>query len=87
MAHDLPSEFCGIRPGEKLNELMISTDDSRHTVEFDKYYIILPELACDEPIHEQHPLRRIKGQPVSAGFVYASHTNTDWLSIEDIRQF
>lgn len=87
MAPHLPKEFCGIRPGEKLNELMISADDSRHTVEFNKYYVILPELARDELIYEQQPLCRLKGKSVATGFVYASHTNTEWLNVEEIRQF
>jgi UDP-N-acetylglucosamine 4,6-dehydratase len=87
MAPHLPKEFCGIRPGEKLNELMISADDARHTLEFERYYVILPELARDEPIYGQHPICRVKGQAVPAGFVYASHTNTEWLSIEDLQQF
>jgi UDP-N-acetylglucosamine 4,6-dehydratase/5-epimerase len=87
MAPHLPKKFCGIRPGEKLNELMISADDARHTVEFDNYYVILPELARDETIHEYTPLTPRKGQLVSAGFVYASHTNTEWLSQEDIHHF
>lgn len=87
MAPHLPKEFCGIRPGEKLNEFMISADDSRHTIEFENSYVILPELARDEPINKTPSACPIKGQPVPAGFVYASHTNKDWLSIEDIRQF
>jgi UDP-N-acetylglucosamine 4,6-dehydratase len=87
MAPDLPKKFCGIRPGEKLNELMISTDDSRHTVELKNHYIILPELAHDETIYTEGPSCRIRGQPVAAGFVYASHTNTEWLNVEEIREF
>lgn len=87
MAPQLPKEVCGIRPGEKLNELMISVDDSRHTVELDHYYIILPELAHEEPIYERRSACPTRGQPVPLGFVYASHTNTDWLSVEEIRQF
>jgi UDP-N-acetylglucosamine 4,6-dehydratase len=87
MAPQLTKEFCGIRPGEKLNELMISVDDSRHTVELQKHYIILPELAHDERIPHEHPLEHVKGKPVPPGFVYASHTNTEWLNVEEIRQF
>lgn len=87
MAPQLPKEICGIRPGEKLNELMISVDDSRHTIEFDQHYVILPELAHEEPIYKQHSIYRAKGQAVPIDFVYASHTNPEWLSIEDIRQF
>lgn len=88
MAPHLSKHLCGIRPGEKLNELMISADDSRHTIEFEKHYLILPELASEEPIYEKRPTpSRLKGKPVSIGFVYASHTNKDWLSIEEMRQF
>jgi UDP-N-acetylglucosamine 4,6-dehydratase len=86
MAPHCLKEFCGIRPGEKLNELMISADDARHTIEFENYYVILPELANEEPLDKQRPLCSLKGKPVPAGFVYASHTNTDWLSSEDIRK-
>jgi UDP-N-acetylglucosamine 4,6-dehydratase len=87
MAPHLPKNFCGIRPGEKLNELMISADDARHTVEFENYYVILPDLARDEPIYERVTTTHAKGQPVAAGFVYASHTNPKWLSKEEIQQF
>lgn len=88
MAPHLPKEYCGIRPGEKLNELMISADDNRHTVEFDKYYVILPEVPSERPIQKAHPMHSIaEKKKVPSGFVYASHTNQDWLSIEQIRQF
>jgi UDP-N-acetylglucosamine 4,6-dehydratase/5-epimerase len=80
-------EFCGIRPGEKLNELMISADDARHTLEFENYYVISPELTLKEPLNGQDLQCLTKGKPVPAGFVYASHTNTDWLSTEDIQRF
>ncbi len=87
LAPQFPKEFCGIRPGEKLNELMISADDTRHTIEFQDHYVILPELARDEPIYGETPVCRIEGKPVPAGFVYASHTNTEWLNVEELRHF
>lgn len=87
LAPHLPKEFCGIRPGEKLNELMISADDSRHTVEFEDHFVILPELATDEPIHKEIPMYRTQGRPVATGFVYASHTNQKWLDVQEICQF
>lgn len=87
MAPHLKKDICGIRPGEKLNELMISADDSRHTVEYDNHFVIFPELAQDEPIPGKHPHHLIKGKLVPPGFVYASHTNTDWLEIEELRKF
>lgn len=88
IAPHLPKEICGIRPGEKLHELMINVDDARHTLEFDDYYTILPELMRDEPIpsHLTQPVS-IKGSPVAENFSYASNTNSEWLGIEEIKQF
>lgn len=66
---------------------MISADDARHTVELNDYFIILPELALDEPIPERHAHMMSKGKFVAPGFVYASHTNNEWLSLKDIKSF
>ena len=89
IAPGMPKEICGIRPGEKLNELMISADDARHTVELGKHYVILPELVADadERIPTEHTGIPIKGKPVPLDFIYASHTNSNWLSVDDIRHF
>ncbi|MFI0434333.1 MAG: UDP-N-acetylglucosamine 4,6-dehydratase (inverting) [Parachlamydiaceae bacterium] len=88
MAPQLGQEFCGIRPGEKLHELMISADDSRHTVEFENHYVILPELIHQESnVSNVHNDRYPSGKPVKGGFIYASHTNTSWLTPQEIRQF
>lgn len=83
IAPNLPIEICGIRPGEKLNELLISADDSRHTLEYEGHYIIMPEL----PAQHLSEALRLKGNPVQPNFVYASHTNTQWLNVETIQQF
>ncbi|MCB0978676.1 MAG: UDP-N-acetylglucosamine 4,6-dehydratase (inverting) [Acidimicrobiales bacterium] len=79
MAPDLPIEVIGIRPGEKLHEVLITDDESRHTVDAGSVFVVLPE----------HPwwsdrTQSIKGEPLSDGFVYASNTNTEWLSPEDL---
>lgn len=87
MAPHLPKTICGIRPGEKVNELMIGEEDARHTVECNRYYIILPELARDEAILELNQTGHIYAKPVPDHFVYASHTNTDWVTVEDLRRF
>ncbi|MBA2369040.1 MAG: UDP-N-acetylglucosamine 4,6-dehydratase (inverting) [Candidatus Protochlamydia sp.] len=89
VAPGMPKEICGIRPGEKLNELMISADDARHTVELEKHYVILPELVADadERIPTEHTGVPIKGKPVPLDFIYASNTNSSWLSVDDIRHF
>lgn len=86
IAPDLPKEICGIRPGEKLNELMISADDARHTIETKRYYIILPELAKDEPLPEASNVCRITGKPVPEDFIYASNTNSHWLTVKELKQ-
>lgn len=87
LAPHLPKEICGIRPGEKLNELMISEDDARHTVESEKHYTILPELAIDERLPNEHGIVHHKGKPVPNNFLYGSHTNTEWLSLDQIREY
>lgn len=79
MAPDIPIKEVGIRPGEKIHEMMISSEDSRNTVEFDKYYIILPDLDGIDSL-ENH-----KGKRVPDGFEYHSGNNTEWLSIDQMR--
>lgn len=73
-------EIIGIRPGEKLHEQMISSEDAPHTYEYDGYYKILPA------IHNwsQDPSRISNGRLVPLGFTYASDTNTEWMSSEDL---
>jgi UDP-N-acetylglucosamine 4,6-dehydratase/5-epimerase len=72
--------IVGIRPGEKLHEQLIGADDSRHTYEYDDYYKIMPA------INVRGNDTRIKGgRKVPEGFVYASDTNSEWMSIEALR--
>jgi UDP-N-acetylglucosamine 4,6-dehydratase len=87
IAPHLPKEICGIRPGEKLNELMISEDDARHTTEMDRYYTIFSELANDERLPNEHGIPPLKGKPVPHDFIYGSHTNKEWLTKEQISHF
>ncbi|MBB4823629.1 UDP-N-acetylglucosamine 4,6-dehydratase [Sporosarcina luteola] len=71
-------DIVGIRPGEKLHEVMITHDDARHTVEFDDYYVITPELAWwGNKMHG--------GQALSETFEYSSETNVDWLTKEELK--
>lgn len=71
----------GIRPGEKLHEVMITKEDSRSAYEYDDYYIIYPELNwfSNWTIKEG-------GKKVDEGFYYASDNNSQWLSVEEIRE-
>jgi UDP-N-acetylglucosamine 4,6-dehydratase len=68
----------GIRPGEKLHEVMISEDDSRNTTEFKDHYVIWPAF--------YHPEKKYrKGNGVPDGFRYSSDSNSRWLTVKDLR--
>jgi UDP-N-acetylglucosamine 4,6-dehydratase len=75
LAPDLPLKTVGIRPGEKLHEVMITDDDSRQTLEIDDRYIIEPAFAW----WQRGPYVASGANPVTEGFRFASDTNTDWL--------
>lgn len=67
-------EFIGIRPGEKLHEQMISSEESYSTLDFGDYFKVLPIQ------HEfMKPESSLGGEPVPAGFSYASDSNTEWM--------
>lgn len=70
----------GIRPGEKLHEVMITRSDARHTLEFDDYFIIEPEY--DWWNKSNYP----DGKPLEDGFVYSSDNNSVWLTVEEMRK-
>ena len=74
------TEEIGIRPGEKLHELMIPADDARHTLEFDDHYVICPELEFwnRDNYHD--------GRLVPDRFEYASDKNSRWLTVERMRE-
>lgn len=72
----------GIRPGEKLHEVMIPGDEARNCLEFEDYFAILPtQLGMDmQAYQEKHG-----GKPLPENFCYSSDTNTHWLSRTDLR--
>lgn len=71
-------EVIGIRPGEKLHEVMIPVDDARQTLEFETHFVIQPSFPWWD--REWHIDRG--GAPCSEGFYYGSDNNTQWLSNE-----
>lgn len=73
--------FIGIRPGEKLHEVLISEDEARHTFELDDMFVVEPSGA----LWFGHGWGDL-GQPLPEGFRYASDTNDQWLTIEEIRK-
>lgn len=78
MAPNLPHKTVGIRPGEKLHEVMITADDSRMTLELADRYIVQPSFNWWTRDHYQPR----DAKPVAEDFVYASDRNTDWLDRE-----
>ena len=71
----------GIRPGEKLHEIMVTTEDAPNTYEFEKNFIIYPQITFNV---KQVP--DPSGKPVADDFSYSSGSNSEWLSVEQIRE-
>lgn len=83
VAPDCRREKVGIRPGEKLHEEMITETDGLTALEFDRYFVIPPTT----PIWDVEEYdRAFGGRRCPAGFSYNSGTNTEWLSVEDLRR-
>ncbi len=72
----------GIRPGEKLHEEMITETDSLYTIDFDKYYAIIPTTSGEQ---RDKYLKHYNAKVVPYGFKYNSGTNDEWLSVDEMR--
>jgi len=77
LAPDIALREVGIRPGEKIHEMMITREDAPHTIEFDSYYVIKPAFDVGTKIEG--------GKSVDRDFEYHSGNNTEWLSIEQMQ--
>ena len=83
VAPGITIELVGIRPGEKLHEVMISTDDAINTLEYDDRYVIQPS----QPWWDDVEYRELTGGTrVPDDFKYASDCNTQWLTIKQLRK-
>jgi UDP-N-acetylglucosamine 4,6-dehydratase/5-epimerase len=80
IAPDCSQRITGIRRGEKLHEVLVSTDEARHTLEYDDMYIIQPE----DPWWTRG--RHSDGKPLPDEFSYRSDTNPLWLTHDDLRR-
>jgi len=78
IAPDCEVDFIGIRPGEKLHEVLLSEDEARHTLELENMYVIQPT----------HPWWKIDnwdaGKSLGEGFSYTSNQNDEWISVEQL---
>lgn len=88
MAPELPHEIIGIRPGEKLHEIMCPADDSHLTLEFADHYVLQPTITFTN-LNNNFSRNRLgeEGTPVAQGFEYNSGNNPHFLSIDEIVEF
>jgi UDP-N-acetylglucosamine 4,6-dehydratase len=75
-------DIIGIRPGEKLHEMLISEDEARHTIELDKMFVVQPAEATWFGYSWKD-----KGAQLKEGYYYSSDNNSEWLDIEGIKKY
>lgn len=81
IAPNLPIKEVGIRPGEKIHEQMITKEDAPNTIEFNDFYIILPQVKFRN-IEYNYP----NAKPVPPDFEYHSGNNDRWLTVDDMKK-
>lgn len=84
MAPDIPHKIVGIRPGEKMHEVMCPRDDSHLTLEFHDHYVIKPSIQFTHTIDYTLNHCGERGLPVAYGFKYSSDSNSAWLKPETL---
>ena len=88
IAPHLPQNLIGIRPGEKLHEILCPADNSHLTLEFSDHYVMRPSIKFHDRGHDYLENRLGEtGAPVARGFEYNSGTNPVRYSVEQIREF
>ncbi|MFW6389583.1 MAG: UDP-N-acetylglucosamine 4,6-dehydratase (inverting) [Halanaerobiales bacterium] len=80
IAPECEQEIIGIRPGEKLHEVLISKSDARHTLEFEDYFIILPEFSWWDNVNHK------EGRRLQEDFEYSSDKNKRWLTVKEMKK-
>jgi len=86
IAPGLEQKVVGIRPGEKLHEEMITSSDSYNTVDLGKYYAILPQKSPYSQYSKSEYKKSFNGTDVPNGFSYNSGNNTEWETIDSLRE-
>ena len=81
MAPGMKLKEVGIRAGEKLHEIMVTVEDAPHTYEYEKHFIIYPQMVWSEK-------KKVvpTGKKVPEGFSYSSDNNAEWLSVDKIKE-
>jgi len=86
MAPGVAMRIVGIRPGEKLHEIMCPSDDSHLTLEFADHYVIRPTITFVVEVDYATNALGETGQPVAQGFEYSSGSNPRFLDVEELRR-
>ncbi len=86
MAPDLDQEYIGIRPGEKIHEIMCPADDSHLTLEFDDHFVIQPTIQTTDDFDFAKNNIGEKGKLVKPGYCYDSGSNETFLSVDEITE-
>ena len=84
IAPNLPQVEVGIRPGEKLHEEMITVTDALDTIDLGKYYVIMPSVS--DRLTKDDFIKHHNAIPVPDGFHYSSDINTEWETVESMRE-
>jgi UDP-N-acetylglucosamine 4,6-dehydratase len=84
LAPGIPIKIIGIRPGEKLHEMMCPSESSHLTLEFPDHYVIQPTIEFNRKFDYTENALGEQGKPVPEGFQYVSDKNTEWLSSADL---
>jgi UDP-N-acetylglucosamine 4,6-dehydratase len=88
MAPELEQREIGIRPGEKLHEIMCPQDDSHLTLEFEDHFVITPSIHYTSAGNRFTPNKiGEEGKPVKQGYEYNSGTNPDFLTVEALKSY
>jgi len=86
MAPGMATKVVGIRPGEKLHEIMCPADDSHLTIEFSDHYVIRPAITFfEDNLDYSTNMLGEKGTPVPESFEYSSGKNPHFLTIDELR--
>lgn len=75
-------KIIGIRPGEKIHEILLTEQEARHSLSLEKYYVVLPEFLGTEKYKKYFKI----GKKIEKDFRFTSDTNKKWLNIENFKK-
>ena len=81
IAPECKTEIVGVRPGEKLHEVMVTKDDARRTLEYKDHYVVQPDFE-----YWGHRCKESGGRKVAEDFEYSSEKNPWFLTIDEMRE-